>query len=661
MGAGSARAASSTTIRGASAQAAGGSWPASTTTERPSGPARAPGSARPLTPSRPTERWGAPPAPHQDQRPGDAALVGRAAHPTPGGLGRHRVDGDHLDRRGQDLGQEVGALGRGEQLQLGLVAGAGGDLDPQRPPARSGPDARHPPAVGAVEPDGDAEDGGEGPDGGLLLGVEAGELGVAGLGGALAVVAGHQRDALDLGVGEPDQPVAVADDVVGVLVVAVVADGQAHVGQEGGRLQVVPAVPVEAQARRQVVEQLQGQAGHPGRVLRVGVVGLGQVLHAAAPHVGDVVERPAPDPGQRVDEHPLPEGGLADGQLVDAEAIDHALQDEGSGRDDVEALGVQPVDVAERALPGRPGQVGGHAPHLVAGDPGTVPGAQRLVVTGRPPGQAHDLLDRPRRPDRDREAVAPDGRLERHQGGPDVATALLDVALRRAPSGEEPVGQAHRPQLQRTGREGLAALAQEELGAAAADVADEDALVVHREGGEDAEVDEPGLLHPGDDLDLDPGLGPGPVEEGVVVLGLPHRRGGHRPQLGRVGLGQVVVAPEGGHPPLHRLRGQVLHVARSLAQADLVLLPSDHLEAVVGVGPGHHEVDGVGADVDGGEHIGHGGEPTGPLGQRGPAARRGQSVRAWYCSTGRSRSAVVGVGSSGRSPPAPPAVHVARQ
>ena len=53
-------------------------------------------------------------------------------------------------------------------------------------------------------------------------------------------------------------------------------------------------------------------------------------------------------------------------------------------------------------------------------------------------------------------------------------------------------------------------LADQDLGAAAADVDQQQAPVEHGDGLQDAEVDEAGLLDAGDDLDLDAGLVAGP-------------------------------------------------------------------------------------------------------------------------------------------------------
>ena len=84
----------------------------------------------------------------------------------------------------------------------------------------------------------------------LIVGVEAGELAVAGLGRALAVVPGEEGDDLDLVVGQPGEDLAVADHVVRVQVVAAVGDEQAHVGQQRAGLEVLAGRLPETLQRR---------------------------------------------------------------------------------------------------------------------------------------------------------------------------------------------------------------------------------------------------------------------------------------------------------------------------------------------------------------------------------------------------------------------------
>ena len=74
---------------------------------------------------------------------------------------------------------------------------------------------------------------------------------------------------------------------------------------------------------------------------------------------------------------------------------------------------------------------------------------------------------------------------------------------RHRAAGEEPVGQSHGAELEAAGRQRLAALADEHLGRAAADVDEDQPLVEGRHRLQHAEVDQPRLLEPGDHLDVD--------------------------------------------------------------------------------------------------------------------------------------------------------------
>jgi len=97
---------------------------------------------------------------------------------------------------------------------------------------------------------------------------------------------------------------------------------------------------------------------------------------------------------------------------------------------------------------------------------------------------------------------------------------------------EEAPGEADGPQLEAAHRQGLTSLADEHLGAASADVDEQQPPIEDGDRLQDTELDEAGFLHPGDDLDLDPGLVAGPVDEHLGVLGLTHRAGGHRRDRG---------------------------------------------------------------------------------------------------------------------------------
>ena len=199
--------------------------------------------------------------------------------------------------------------------------------------------------VAAVEPDGHPQQAGEHPNGLAVGCIEVHELGVARLGRALAVVASDEGDELDLGIGEPDE-LGVADDVVRVQVVLGVRDHQADVRQESSSLQQVATRLVEAVDVAAGVEQLDGQTGHVFAVGGVVVAAGRQVAHRSESHVAERVELEPPVTLDRVEEHALAQGVVAEREALDVEHLGDSLEDQRAGEDDV-----RPRRVEARQLP----------------------------------------------------------------------------------------------------------------------------------------------------------------------------------------------------------------------------------------------------------------------------------------------------------------------
>ncbi len=57
-----------------------------------------------------------------------------------------------------------------------------------------------------------------------------------------------------------------------------------------------------------------------------------------------MVERGAVEPRREVEKHPFPERVLADDDLLDAELVDHLLENERTGHDDVGPFGLDAGD-----------------------------------------------------------------------------------------------------------------------------------------------------------------------------------------------------------------------------------------------------------------------------------------------------------------------------
>ena len=97
----------------------------------------------------------------------------------------------------------------------------------------------------------------------------------------------------------------------------------------------------------------------------------------------------------------------------------------------------------------------------------------------------------------------------------------------------------------------------------------------HRTHG--AQVDQPGLLNARDDLHRDAGLVVDPAQEPTLILGLPHRAGGHRHHVGVVGVGDVAELHQRGDGPLDGVGHQQLHVVAAGAEAHRHALPGQDL------------------------------------------------------------------------------------
>ena len=99
------------------------------------------------------------------------------------------------------------------------------------------------------------------------------------------MIAGNQRDGFDLIRFESPQ-VAVLDEVVRVLVMAVVADVSADVVEQRGVFEPLTLAIGQPVKAARLIEQGDREARHLLRVLGPVVAPLGKLEHAAASHVG---------------------------------------------------------------------------------------------------------------------------------------------------------------------------------------------------------------------------------------------------------------------------------------------------------------------------------------------------------------------------------------
>ncbi len=418
------------------------------------------------------------------------------------------------------------------------------------------------------------------------------------------MVAGDECDQLDLVVGEPGEVLGVPDHVVAVLVVPRVRDGDPNVREERARLEQLALDLVETVQIDGLVEQLEAQMSHVSRVLGVVVHELDQVQHALSTQVVQVMAGRAVEPGREVEQHALPQCIFADHDLVDGELGDDLLEDQGAGDDDVRTPSFDACDRLPLSSGRRIEQGLDDGSDVVTGDHEVVEGPGLDAVRGR--GDGGQAFDGPRAADRRLESEAAYLGGERQERRADVSTALVDgIGIERL-SIEEASGEPNGAEAQAPTRQHLGSRGHHEFGRAAADVAQQGLRVPERNRVADTDVDEPGLLEPRHDLDVEPGLGPRPVDEVEPVLGFTHRARGNGGDACATRGRDLTHAGERRHASVDRIGLETLHVTTARAESDHLLLLADHIEPTLPVDPCHDHVDRVRADVDGGEDvIGH--------------------------------------------------------
>jgi hypothetical protein len=139
--------------------------------------------------------------------------------------------------------------------------------------------------VTAVETFGQAQDRRQRANGPPALAAELAVAFVAVLWRGLAMIPGNQRNGFDL-VWIEAAEIAVPDEVVRMLVMALVADVHADIVQQRGVLQPFTLAIGQAVHRARLFEQGNRQPGHLLRVLRPEVAALGKLEDAAPAHVG---------------------------------------------------------------------------------------------------------------------------------------------------------------------------------------------------------------------------------------------------------------------------------------------------------------------------------------------------------------------------------------
>ncbi len=207
---------------------------------------------------------------------------------------------------------------------------------------------------------------------------------------------------------------------------------------------------------------------------------------------------------------------------------------------------------------------------------------------------------------RARPAAPAEGRLHRFELEARGHAGPLEALLGDLAVAEESLAQRHAAHLQAFELERREPIADDQLGAAAADVDDQPPARLARHGMRDARVDEARLFHARNDFDGMPERLARPFEEGLLAAGDPQGVGAHDAHAARMHGAQAL--PESLQAG-ERARGRFLVDAAVLfdarSQAHHLAQPVDDDELAVRI-PRHDHVKAIGAEIDRSQHIRHG-------------------------------------------------------
>ena len=285
------------------------------------------------------------------------------------------------------------------------------------------------------------------------------------------------------------------------------------------------------------------------------------MLDAPAGHVLQVVEDAAPGPLERVEQHALPQRVLAEHQLLDRARLEHALEDQGAGQDDVGPPRLHPGQRRRPCRPCGPTTSSVTTPgELVGGEPRAVP-RRRLGLAradGGPAGRAARSCPTSRPRPRGR-AGWPDGRSRdtiaatwrRHDDTADGWTfdpsGKKRLVSRSAPSLRLTDGEEARPARPTMSSVLPPPMSHTSTRRSKTGSAWSTPRWMRRASSTPETIS---TSTPASRCD--------PVEEVVVVLGLTHRAGGHGPHRRVEAVGDPPAAGERGDAPLD---GVVLEAA----------------------------------------------------------------------------------------------------
>ena len=415
------------------------------------------------------------------------------------------------------------------------------------------------------------------------------------------MIARNQRDGFDL-VGLEAAKVSVFRQIVRVLVMTLVADVDADVVQDGGVLEPLALAIRESVDRARVIEKGDRELRHLVRVLRPEMTPFGQLEDAAAANVriaiglGDLLAMT----GNVIEDEPLAKGQIAQCDFLRAEAAKNLVEKDGSGDREVRALRLEAGD-AQPLLEIQRDELFAHAAQRLCRD---TPASQRRTC-GEPLGSRRHGPEAENRAGRADDAFEAGARNLIQVFAylcVDVAYELPRVARFEGVCTNEPLGEPDDAELEAAAQFNRRPGAPRDLDAASPYVDDDRNVPRHADPINRCQMDEPGFLRPRDDAraysDL---LGDG-LKELAAVFGLPGRARRDRNDLvDAMRFGQTPELRQHLEGRVHRLGRERLAVQPTGTQTDHFLFAVNDFEGQVRSHLHHDHVDGIRADVDGGE------------------------------------------------------------
>jgi hypothetical protein len=203
-------------------------------------------------------------------------------------------------------------------------------------------ESRHDLRVTAIEALGQPQDGRKRLDGLPLAPPQSAVLPVPPVGCGPAMISCDQRDGFGL-VGLEAPEIAVPDQVVRVLVMALVGDVNADVVEQRGVFEPLPLPIGEGVSPSGLVEERHGDPCHLAGVLRPVVAAFGELDHAAPPDVGVAVGLSdlLAVPCDVIEDQPLSQREIAQRDLVGPQPLEDGVEQYRSGRGEIGTAGIQ--------------------------------------------------------------------------------------------------------------------------------------------------------------------------------------------------------------------------------------------------------------------------------------------------------------------------------